>query len=207
MTRDAPRIIQGLPEHLRRDAARIYLEAFGRKLSPVLGRDARAEAFLARVLRPEQAIVALDAQGGLLGLAGFHDERTGLIGGDFGDLAAVYGVIGAAWRMLALSLFERAPEPDEILLDGIAVRPDARSKGVGSTLLTAVMEMARENGVSQVRLDVVDANPRARALYERTGFVAVREQSYGFWMRPFGFSASTTMVRAVSAATYQGTPS
>ncbi|MGB0411502.1 MAG: GNAT family N-acetyltransferase [Pikeienuella sp.] len=192
--------MRGLPEDLRTVAAELYLEAFGQKLGPILGRDDRAAAFLAHILRPSHAIVALGDDGQLLGLAGFHDAETGLVGGSFADLSAVYGFVGAAWRAMALSIFERTPKPGEFLMDGIAVAAEARGAGVGTALLAAVLDAARADGASYVRLDVIDSNPRARALYERTGFKALKEERTGFLTRPFGFTSSTTMIYSLKPA-------
>ena len=52
-------------------------------------------------------------------------------------------------------------------------------------------------GYAEVRLDVIDNNPRARTLYERRGFVAGDTQYLGPLKYLFGFSAATTMVRTV----------
>ncbi|MEL6791957.1 MAG: GNAT family N-acetyltransferase [Pseudomonadota bacterium] len=185
----------GLPEPLRADAARLYLDAFAAKLGPILGRDARAEAFVASVLRPANAVVALDAEGALLGLAGFHDDTGGFVGGDFADMRRAYGLVGAAWRAPVFALFERSPDPGEMLMDGVVVAPDHRGAGVGGALLEIVASHARAAGASSLRLDVVDANPRARALYERKGF-QLREETATPLMRPlFGFGAVATMTR------------
>ena len=189
------RISRGLPEDLRHDAAALYLEAFSRKLGPVLGRDDRARAFLARVIRPDHAIVAIDTGGRLLGLAGFHDQSAGFVGGSLRDLAAHYGWPGALWRAALLSFFEREAKPGVLLMDGIAVAPDARGRGVGRALLTALANRARANGENRIQLDVVDTNPRARALYERNGFTAAKHQRTAPFTLPLGFGAVTTMVR------------
>jgi RimJ/RimL family protein N-acetyltransferase len=46
-----------------------------------------------------------------------------------------------------------------------------------------------------VRLDVIDGNARARALYARFGFVAVKTERLGMLRHFFGFDASTTMIK------------
>ena len=51
---------------LRREAAKLYLDAFDRKLGPVLGRDERAVGYLAQTLQLTKAIAAIDADGELL---------------------------------------------------------------------------------------------------------------------------------------------
>lgn len=187
------RIVRGLSETQRDTAARLYLEAFGAKLGPILGRGDRAVGFLAHVMRPDHALVALDDGGQILGLAGFHDAKTGLVGGEFSDLARFYGWFGAVWRVVLLSLFERSPTTGEFLMDGIVVGPEARGKGVGGALLGAILETACLDGAKHVRLDVIDTNPRAKSLYERTGFVAQKTKHYGIFTKWLGFSAATTM--------------
>jgi ribosomal protein S18 acetylase RimI-like enzyme len=53
------------------------------------------------------------------------------------------------------------------------VAPEARSRGVGSALLAAIIEPAREAGLDHVSLEVLTRNNEARRLYARLGFVAV----------------------------------
>ncbi len=56
-----------------------------------------------------------------------------------------------------------------------------------------------EPGVGEVRLDVIDTNSRARALYERQGFVAGKTQHLGPLRYLFGFSSSAMMQYSVTA--------
>ncbi|MEX2518628.1 MAG: GNAT family N-acetyltransferase [Paracoccaceae bacterium] len=170
------RFVSGLPEGLRRDAARLYLEAFGPQIRPILGRDGRAEAWLAATIRPANAVAALDETGALVGLTGYHDARGGFIGGGDDALCAIYGRFGALWRGALLKLFERAPRAGEILIDGVAVCADQRGRGIGAALIERLAVLAEARGATAIRLEVMDANTRARALYERRGFVAVERE-------------------------------
>jgi ribosomal protein S18 acetylase RimI-like enzyme len=185
----------GLPEHLRAQAAALYWQAFGQKLGRVMGPDARALRFLHRVIRADHAIVALE-DGQLLGLVGFKTPHAAFAGGGFGDMWAVYGV-GALWRAALLRLLERDVDNARFLMDGLCVSEGARGRGVGTALLAAITDEARVRGYGAVRLDVIDTNPRARALYERQGFVAVRTAGLGVLRHVFGFDSATTMVRGV----------
>jgi hypothetical protein len=45
---------------------------------------------------------------------------------------------------------------------------------------------------------VVDTNPRARKLYEREGYVAVRTEATPYLRRMMGFGAVTTMERRLA---------
>jgi ribosomal protein S18 acetylase RimI-like enzyme len=53
------------------------------------------------------------------------------------------------------------------------VLPDARGRGIGTALLAAIVEPAREAGLEHVSLEVLLRNNEARRLYDRLGFVAV----------------------------------
>lgn len=53
------------------------------------------------------------------------------------------------------------------------VRPEARNKGIGQSLLAELIEPARAAGLDHVSLEVLLRNADARRLYERLGFAAV----------------------------------
>ena len=55
-------------------------------------------------------------------------------------------------------------------LVGMWVHPDTRGHGVGAALVAAVVEEARDRGLSELRLDVADENDAARRLYVSRGF-------------------------------------
>jgi ribosomal protein S18 acetylase RimI-like enzyme len=78
-------------------------------------------------------------------------------------------------------------------MDGIFVSASARGQGVGTMLLDAVRVKAIDFGLARIRLDVIDSNPRARALYERQGFVALETSETGLFRHVFGFRSSTRM--------------
>ena len=57
------------------------------------------------------------------------------------------------------------------MIDGLAVAPKARGRGVGAALLEAAFEHAGREGLRRIRLRVLATNVPARRLYERLGFV------------------------------------
>lgn len=192
-----PRLHHGLPEGLRDQAAALYWDVFGGKLGRVMGPRPKALRFLNRSIRADHAIVALSQRGDLLGLVGFKSPKGAFAGGDWADLRAVYGWFGAAWRACLLALLSRDVENERFLLDGICVVPQARGQGVGTLLLGALCEEARSRHYGAVRLDVIDTNTRARALYERLGFVAAKTDHLGLLRHVFGFDAATAMVKTL----------
>jgi ribosomal protein S18 acetylase RimI-like enzyme len=66
------------------------------------------------------------------------------------------GMIGVEYR------------PGEIYLARIEIHPDHQGRGVGTRLIGALIDEARQNG-QDVVLDVLAVNRRAQALYRRLG--------------------------------------
>ena len=192
---DGVTVFLGLHGHLRADAARIYWEAFGGKLGRVLGPERQALAFFERVMRQDHCFTAVAADGALVGLAGFKTAIGSFAGGGWSDLRAVYGNWGGRWRAAALWLLNHEADSDRFLIDGLCVARSHRSQGIGTLLLTALFAEATARGYSAIRLDVVDENWRARALYARHGFITTRTENLGLLRHLFGFKALTTMVQ------------
>lgn len=184
-----------LPHALRDQAAALYWQAFGPKLGRVLGPEGRALRLLNRMMRNDHAIIAM-AGDRLVGLVGYKTPRGAFANGSFADLWSVYG-LGALWRATLLHMLVREVDNERFLLDGLCVAADVRGQGVGTALLEAVAIEAQARGYRAVRLDVVDTNPRARALYAREGFRVVKESRMGVLRHVFGFESSATMVRDV----------
>jgi ribosomal protein S18 acetylase RimI-like enzyme len=57
------------------------------------------------------------------------------------------------------------------MVDGLAVHPEQRGRGIGRALLGALAAQATAAGARKLSLRVLGTNPRARAVYERAGFV------------------------------------
>ncbi|MFD9083519.1 GNAT family N-acetyltransferase [Streptomyces erythrochromogenes] len=191
---------RSVPRGTEEQVAELYWEAFGRKLGAALGPPERGRAFIAGHLHHDRAAVAL-APGGdrVLGVAGYRLGGRALTGGGARDVLRAYGPFRGLPRLAVLALLERTPEPGELVMDGIAVDPAHRGAGIGSRLLTEIAAVAAEHGCRRVRLDVIDVNTGARALYERHGFSAVRTERTPYLERLMGFGAVTTMHRAVEA--------
>lgn len=187
-------IRQGFEPGQSTKIACLFWQAFKEKLSIALGPEEKALGFLKTVVSAEYAFSAVDTDGEVLGVAGFKTKAGGFIGGGMTELFQTYGVWGALWRAAVLMFLERPDEDGILLMDGIFVSEGARGLGVGSALLNAIKNEAKARDCTKVRLDVIDGNPRARALYERQGFIAGETVDIGPLKSLFGFQKVTTMI-------------
>ncbi|WP_326766370.1 GNAT family N-acetyltransferase [Streptomyces sp. NBC_01591] len=178
--------------------AALYWEAFGRKLGSALGPPAKGRAFLASHLHHDRGITALDGTGRVVGVAGYDLAGRALSGGSARDVLSGYGPLRGLPRLALLALFTRKPAEGELVMDGICVAAAHRGAGIGGLLLREIAAVAAENACSRIRLDVIDVNPRAKALYERHGFSAARTQRTPWLRKLMGFGAVTTMHRPVT---------
>lgn len=190
----SPRLTLGIAPQHRAEAARLYWQAFSDKLGRVLGPEPQALAYLDRVIRADHAIGAVESDR-LLGLAGFKSPAGGFADGKWSDLRAIYGLIGGAWRLALLAALGNEVDNRRFLVDGICVAEASRGRGVGSALIEGLCDLARQRGYDEVRLEVVDTNTRARALYARRGFRGTAVMRLGLLRHAFGFTAAETMIR------------
>jgi len=93
-------------------------------------------------------------------------------------------VVGVAYVATILSVEHCGPVA---WLEELYVLPEHRSRGVGSTLLTAVLERARSTGVVAMDLEIDADHSRAESLYRRYGF---RPLERSRWVKEFTNDAS-----------------
>ncbi|MEV4615060.1 GNAT family N-acetyltransferase [Kitasatospora sp. NPDC049258] len=113
---------------------------------------------------------------------GMADERRELwqirLGADYGEPADTPTLLlaeGPAGELLGFCYL--VPEPDgRVLLDNLHVRPGRTGLGIGGRLLRAGLAAA----AGPVRLEVLQANTRAVAFYEREGGVRTAEGTAEF---------------------------
>ena len=186
-------IQRGFPDELRHPAVELYDAAFGPKLSIAIPNTVARISVLREGLDPTYSFVAV-SDGQLMGIAGFKTARGSLTGGiSFRSLKDALGLLGAVRAVLVLALFHRKLTTGQLLMDGIAVSPKMRGRGIGTKLLGRLEQYARNEGYESLRLDVIDTNPAARRLYERVGFKPVRTERFAYLKWLLGFEAATQM--------------
>ncbi len=192
-------IQQGLPQTSSDKAAELYELAFGIKIARAIPEQSDRVALLNTGFNSDFAITAFHRER-LVGLAGFHTNAGSLTSGI--TAAAIIRRLGLMHGLRAcfiLALYERKPKSGELVMDGIAVLPEYRGHGIGTKLLTGIVSHASDHGYKTTRLDVIDSNPKARALYERFGFKVIREETYPFLKPVLGFGGSATMEYRIMA--------
>lgn len=71
--------------------------------------------------------------------------------------------------------------PGALYLFALDVEPRFQNRGVGTAIIAAVEEEARQRGLNRVNLEVGVANDAARRLYERLGFAECGEATWDSW--------------------------
>ena len=84
--------------------------------------------------------------------------------------------VGVAWVSFTWSLEHGGRTA---WLEELYVVPARRGRGLGTTLVEAVAELARGAGCAAIDLEVEESHARAARLYERTGF----SESHGYCYR------------------------
>ncbi|MGO3834532.1 GNAT family N-acetyltransferase [Leucobacter sp. UCMA 4100] len=185
-------IHDGFTEAERGSVSTLYWEAFGRKLRPAFVDEATGLETLRTALRATRTLVARE-KGHVLGICGFHQGRTGVADLGWASLRQSLSIVAALRASFVLSLLAHREDPDALVLDGICVDQAARGRGIGSSLLEAAANKARQTGAKTVKLSVIDKNSRARALYERHGFKPTGHETLGPLASLYGFNGYTRM--------------
>lgn len=187
----------------RGPVGQVLAEAFADIYAPAVGNDLELAAAIASAFPPE--------------LACYVGEQTGEIcGAAFLSFSALQGTIGfaeerAIWRLLReqqsiiralrsrilLSLPAAANRADRLTsyVSSLAVRPIWQGQGLGSALLKNLEEASRQAGKTRIALHVTDTNWKARQLYERQGFRALRVERSFFTHRIWGFRGLVYMIK------------
>jgi ribosomal protein S18 acetylase RimI-like enzyme len=194
---DTIRITPSLADSDRMMAARIFYEAFERKLFPILRNPEKVKMLLSESFVPGHIYNARN-NSNLVGIVGleygggkFYQAKFDTC---FRHLGIWYGIL--AWIVLALFM-EGSHRSTEIRIAALAVDANFRGKGIGTKLIEEVIDLAKKKGYRAVRLEVVDTNPGAYQLYQRMGFEPVRTIRLGFLTQWLGFSAEIEMILRV----------
>ncbi len=189
----------GFKEKDRVVVARLYAIAFKRKFEKLIGNEEAAVSLLKKRLNPNYCLSCYNGDQ-LLGISGFHIGREALVNINFSNFIEQFGFFKGLFKGIIswIIFYRKSPPKDELLMDGIAVDEKFRGQGIGSKLFDELFEWAKVNDYKAVHLDVIDENPKAKALYKRLGFVETSyEKTPHFIEKLIGVSGITHMRKAV----------
>ena len=188
----------GIPDNQEARVARIIYNAFEYKFRKIFGSENGA-SFISRHLRPDRTVVAA-IDGIITGVGGLKFRGKEFIDTSFWQLLrelkfGIFRVVLCGW------IFYNKVEERELLIDVLAVDRDMRGKGIGSRLVTFIIDFAYSNGYKRVKLFVTETNWKAKVFYERLGFREIKVHRIPFpWSRIFGFSKASEMMCECTSA-------
>ncbi|PZU10069.1 GNAT family N-acetyltransferase [Sphingomonas sp.] len=128
--------------------------------------------------------------------------------GEAWNRGQVLGILSLSdvWLILATPEGEELPEGfalarrtlDEAELLLLAVRPEARSRGIGRALVEAIADQARERGAIRLMLEMRDGNP-ALALYSSARFTQIGRRRDYYRGRDHVLHDAITLARSLAA--------
>jgi DNA-binding MarR family transcriptional regulator/GNAT superfamily N-acetyltransferase len=117
---------------------------------------------------------------------GFEALTAEIVSGCLGrtDPAREHGWIAELDGRRVGCVFLQQQAPDVAKLRLLLVEPNARGHGIGSRLVAACVDFAREAGYRELLLWTVDQLHAARRLYQAAGFRLVESEAYDGWGVP-----------------------
>ena len=158
-------------------ASKLFWQAFSQKIESFLGPHTK------------NIFVAKDKRNNLVGLSGFRNLNGGVVGGTMSDLIAIYGTVGAIWRMPLLHLISRKENSNVLHLDALCVEKKSQYKGVGRKIILFAKKFAKSQALEAVELDVMSDNMSAVKFYHALDFNIIAEDRKGFLSTVFGIKS------------------
>jgi ribosomal protein S18 acetylase RimI-like enzyme len=184
----------GIPKGQNRRVARIIYDAFEYKLRYTLGPREKAIAFITPRINGKYALVALK-DGKIIGIAGARTTEGELVESNLIPWLRTYHFRALRSLVVALPFLLDRIQRGVFELNYLSVIDEARGQGVGTRIVKECIRFARAQGFRCVRLEVVDENVRAKALYERLGFKTVKHEKVPRpWSFILGFTGASQMV-------------
>ena len=198
------KITTKLPREMITQAAEVYYSEFKQKYDGLLlipRTREQALHILKESMDLSMGIYALDGRGNLVGLAGLGCKGRGFIKYKWKLLLQEFGMLGAILRKLIKFFEAPALKKGQLRIEGLVVSKDAQGKGIGTTLMHAVFDRARQQGYKSVHLEVINTNPGARRLYQRLGFKDKGRVYFGLLTRQAGFTSIWRMEKILQPCT------
>ncbi|MCL5073128.1 MAG: GNAT family N-acetyltransferase [Actinobacteria bacterium] len=185
-------ITESISKNQRIRAIEIFYDAFERKIRALIKSKEKAISIYSNSLKNDHVFYAL-LNGNIVGLIGLHYKNKTFLDLKYGDIRKYFNPLRSYFIYRICKLASPKIKDDVLRIDSIAVDKSIRSQGIGTLLINKVFEFAKNEGFKEVILEVVNTNPKAKALYERIGFREKKIVRYYFLTRSAGFSSEYVM--------------
>ena len=170
----------------------ILYYAFEQKIRALIKSKEKALAIYNKSLKNDQVFYAL-LDGNVVGFIGMHYENKTFLEFKYRNLRKYFNPLQSYFIYRIYKLTSPKIKDDVLRIASIAVDKSVRSLGIGTQLINKVFGFAKNKGFKEVILEVVNTNPKAKALYERIGFKEKKIVRYYFLTRSAGFSSEYIM--------------
>ena len=184
-----------LSEPQKNDVLEIIYNAFEKKITTLELKPKSKEQGL-RILKKSanfnQGLYAI-SQSKIVGGVGMNFRKKRFYKFKWKVLRKEFRFWGALWRIIIQTFSLEKLKDDELYIGAIAVFDSFRGKGIGTQLLNAVEEYAKNYGFKYIILDVINTNHRAHDLYKRLGYKCIKKRKFGLFTKRAGFTSAFKM--------------
>lgn len=187
----------GIKEEERDLVSEILYEAFSEKLKPVFGSKKKSLRIFSRYLNAPKILVAREMDK-VVGVAGLKYDNVNWLNLNLFDAIREFGFLIFRVGIIGFPLVATRLKGD-LLLDVLAVSPEARGRGIGTKMLQFLLSFGKERHLKKVRLYVIRTNEGAKRLYEKMGFATVKLHKIPrLWRNFFRFDGYFEMERSLN---------
>jgi ribosomal protein S18 acetylase RimI-like enzyme len=163
------RIQLGVPRNQRIRVARIFCETFQDKIRLIFGSNKKAQLLIASSIQNDRILVALK-ENVVVGFAGLQYSNKSYSDPSPNQIIRIYGLETIRVFLFIIINFLNKPKSHQIHLETLAVLGQEQNKGIGTKLVESTIKLAETKNFSQVRLEVIGTNQKAKSFYEKIGF-------------------------------------
>lgn len=189
---------------LRQEIAEILYDSFAQKINYlwIITKDKeKAVRIIKKHMNLDLCFIKWQ-EGKVAGVASIETKESGnFIDIPLKTFIKEFSFFAGIFRYLAYQIYKDKQvkmNSKRIHLDLVAVNQEMRGQGIGSSLLQAAYQLGKRLGKTEIVLEVVDSNPRAKKLYEKQGFVEENFEDFsgflGLFTKKAGFQGVSTMV-------------
>jgi ribosomal protein S18 acetylase RimI-like enzyme len=159
----------GVPKNQRIRVAKIYCENFQDKIKLIFGNNEKAKTLIASSIQDDRILVAL-IDDVVVGFAGLQYTKKSYLELKMNQIVRIYGLATLLVFLFIIIDFFNKPKSHQLHLDTLAITSEEQSKGIGTKLLKSTINNAKIKKFSQIKLEVIQTNSKAKKLYKRIGF-------------------------------------